>query len=324
LIRTNVHNLPYPWQRFAEDKNYTKANADFSVSELIKPPRVVQLTAKNSDRIVVDLSEEVASLIGTAMHDRLAQYVDPKDQAEEIMVAEVCGVKVKGQPDLYEVLAMDGDTLWDYKLCSVWAWMLDGKNEWEQQLNFYCELRRRLGKPQPKRLMVCAAFTDWHKSEAQNSVDYPDAKALVMPVHLWTPDQQRVLLEKRVELHKAARAAAVEDLPRCTTYAEAARKNECWEKPATYAVIKPGREKAVKLFKIADYPKPADALAEANELAKAEKGHVVKRLAARTRCEQWCSASPFCSQYEEFKAERDAGIKAEAAAKRGELQPGLL
>ena len=121
---------------------YDKHAADISISQLVKRPRAAALELLHDDEIVVDVSEELWMLLGSAVHAVIAADDKGASQLkEERLFMEVEGWKISGKPD---VLSLDG-VLTDYKVTSVWSFTFIDKPEWETQLNFYAELLRSTG-----------------------------------------------------------------------------------------------------------------------------------------------------------------------------------
>jgi len=64
---TNVHRLPQSIVAAVTNDPYV-GGGDISTTKLIDSPRIRQLTAINRDRITIDVSERVWSLLGQAVH----------------------------------------------------------------------------------------------------------------------------------------------------------------------------------------------------------------------------------------------------------------
>jgi hypothetical protein len=96
----------------------------------------------------------------------------------------------------------------------------------------------------------------------------------VIPVPLWTAEEQDNFLNERVRLHQAARPEPCTD-------------EERWKTSDVWALMKEGRKSAVKLF---------SSEMEANSAAdSAGNGHsVVHRRGEYKRCANYCSVSHGC------------------------------
>ena len=65
---TNEYGAPDEIVRAIQNDSYTKGGADFSVTELIKPPQIRRLWSEHEEDISVDVSDEMFKLLGTAVH----------------------------------------------------------------------------------------------------------------------------------------------------------------------------------------------------------------------------------------------------------------
>ena len=87
-----------------------------SVTGLIQPPRIRQLTARHRDEITIDASDRIWMLVGSNTH-AIIERADQKDALqEERLSMEVAGWKVTGATDLYEA-----GVITDFKTTSVWS-----------------------------------------------------------------------------------------------------------------------------------------------------------------------------------------------------------
>ena len=129
-----------------------------------------------------------------------------------------------------------------------------------------------------EKAQIVVIYRDWSKLEARRSSDYPRHQVQVFDVPLWALDHIGKWIYERVEAHQAAR----ETLPECTP-------EERWEKPTVWAVMKEGRERAVKL-----HDSEQSAVKHREELGG--KHYVQERPGEQVRCANYCSARPFCTQ----------------------------
>ena len=58
-ILTNDYKAPQAIVNAIQNDPYTKDGADFSITELIKPPQIRRLWKKHEDKIIVDVREEI-------------------------------------------------------------------------------------------------------------------------------------------------------------------------------------------------------------------------------------------------------------------------
>jgi hypothetical protein len=103
-------------------------------------------------------------------------------------------------------------------------------------------------------------------------------------------------IKSRLREYERCRELQDDNIPPCAP-------TERWDKPATYAVMKPGRKSAVKLF---------DSIQEANERA-AELGStyfVENRQGESTKCRHYCLCCRFCNHYQAMTQEVELRIAA--------------
>lgn len=283
---TNRYNLPAPLVKAVSLTRHELDNDPnaIRVSEVIMPVQLRALLRRHEEEIEEDAADRIFSLLGTLLHDRLEQ--NAKDlvdcTTEEALSTEVLGWKVTGHYDLSE-FTLDGELLTDWKLTSIYA-MQDKtlKFEWEAQVNIYAELIRLAGK-QVSKAQIVAIGRDWSKRRAERESDYPQRQVICRPVYLWTSQQVRTYLERRIALHQAAQREGT--WPECTP-------EERWATPEIWAVMKKGNKRAVKLHYDAG---SADTHIEKATKDKA-KLFIEYRPGESVRCKSYCPVSRFCQQ----------------------------
>ena len=279
---TNVHNVPQPLVTLAEGQYYSKGKSDYSVTELMSPPRVQRLRAQNDEAIVQDVSEMLWPLLGSALHVVMERGETAGWTSEERLFAEVDGQIVSGAIDLQEVTP-EGIGIVDYKFTSAWAVMND-KIEWEQQLNVYKWLVERVKKMPVKSLRICALIRDFSRHDTGRE-GYPQAPIHMVDIPMWDAVKAEGYVRERLEMHRNSKLSADfgEALPECSP-------EERWMSETTYAVKREGRKTAIRVFKTMD---------EATELAGKEKGYVETRLGEPKRCTgNYCGVAQWCDQYQ--------------------------
>jgi len=284
---TNKFNVPETLVALASRDYYTKGQSDYSVTEIISPPRIQRLRRKHFEEIEQDVSDMLWMLLGTALHVVAERSEVSGHTNEERLSAGVNGIILSGAIDLQKDEA-DGITITDYKFTSAWALMND-KPEWEQQQNIYKYLVERVKKKPVKGLKICALIRDWSRRDAQNKPDYPQAPIQMVDIPMWTFDRTEAFIKERVELHRDSKVSADwgEELPLCT-------EEERWVRQTTYAVKKDGRKTAIRVFDTQD---EADALLK--EMPEKDKGFIEIRKGEAVRCTgNYCGVSQWCSQYQ--------------------------
>lgn len=283
---TNLQGLPQPIVDAITNDPYDSGASDISITRLISPVRQVELIRRHADEITEDASDRIWAIMGQLGHsilERAAKDKNGKDSgniAEKRLFAEVQGWKVSGQVDLIS------GVLTDYKFTSTYAVKEGVKTEWVQQLNLNRWLAHKNGIAVEK-LEIIAILRDWSKPEAMRNPDLPQAQVIVLPVEVWSLEAAEAFMEQRVWLHQSARAASDADLLECSS-------EEMWERPEKYAVKKIGGVRASKLY---------DTEREARAAVK-QGQEVEHRPGERPRCQSYCSASPFCSQFKAWEGSK--------------------
>ena len=278
---TNVHNLPEPLVTLARREYYSKGAAQYSVTEIMSPPKIRRMREKYDDQIVTDVSSMLWSLLGSALHVVMERGETSGWIKEERLFAEVDGVSISGAIDLQEE-GEAGITIYDYKFTSAWAVMQE-KEEWIQQLNIYKWLVETVKQRKVVGLKICAMVRDYSKHDLREA--YPAAPICVVDIPLWDSVKTEMYIRERLEMHRESkmRADFEEDLQNCSN-------EERWMSETTFAVKREGRKTAIRVFK---------TIEEATELAEKEKGYVETRLGEPRRCTgDFCGVSQWCAQYQ--------------------------
>jgi hypothetical protein len=278
---TNVHNVPQPLVTLAEGKYYSKGKSDYSVTELMSPPRVQRLRARHDDGMVSDVSEMLWPLLGSALHVVMERGETEGWVSEERLFSELDGVTISGAIDLQE-RTFAGVNIVDYKFTSAWA-VMNEKIEWEQQLNVYKWLVERVKKTPVRALRICALIRDFNRHETKEG--YPKAPIHMVEIPMWDAVKAEAYVRERLDMHRQSKLASDfgEPLIECSP-------EERWMSETTYAVKRDGRKTAIRVFK---------TLEEAKELAGKEKGYVETRLGESKRCAgNYCGVAQWCDQYQ--------------------------
>jgi hypothetical protein len=269
---------------FARQDRYSKGTSDISVTTLIDAPRVNILKQQEHSNIEVDATDMIWPLLGTAVHHML-ESATPKGNVtmEERLFVDINGWVVSGQIDHQEEVG-GFIHISDYKVTSVWS-VIYGKEDWVRQLNCYAQLVRMAKGKDVRSVRIVAILRDWQRREAQFKPEYPQSPVVSVDIPLWPEAEALSYMQDRVTMHQEAQAAwdTQEAVVECSD-------EERWTKPDTWAVVKKGAKRATKVF---DSNK--DAINHA--LALGVQYLVQERKGGRTRCENYCSVSDFCTQW---------------------------
>ena len=268
---TNNYGAPDSIVDAIRNDPYTKDGADFSVTELIKPPQIRRLWQDYEDEISVDVREEVWKLLGKGVHSAIEQ-ADSEGTKEQRFHAEHDGVTISGAIDLIG----DDGSVTDYKVTSTYSVQRGLKEDWEKQLNLYAWLLRQNDITATKLNIVCIC-RDWVRSRV-GKYNYPESMVVVLSVPIWRDGRQDDYLDQRVRVH--TQEATIPCTP-----------EERWARGAYQ--VNPTHSGGGK-------PRSFDSLQEAtNYINKQKTGSysVVDGNAKYIRCESWCEVADFCPQW---------------------------
>jgi hypothetical protein len=271
----------------ASDDQYSKGESDYSVTEILSPPRINRLRKKHYTEMQSDVSDMIWMLLGTALHVVAERSVVDGHTNEERLFLTVDDIILSGAIDLQRN-DHDGTVITDYKFTSAWSLMHD-KPEWIQQQNIYRYIYEKVKKTPVKGLQICAFIRDFSRRKAQSDSSYPQATIQVIEIPMWTMDETEAYIKARIEMHRESKVNADwdEELPLCS-------EEERWMRDTTYAVKKDGRKTAVRVF---------DNEVEAQELLASmtakDKAFVEVRKGEAVRCTgNYCGVSKWCSQFQ--------------------------
>ena len=220
--------------------DYSRGDAQISVTQLIDSPRVVQLQKEHADKQSKDVVDFVWSRFGTSVHLMFEESLKATESpaiTEERLFTEWKGWKLSGAIDIQEV-EDDGVTISDFKVTSVWS-VINAKSSWHKQLNAYAYLVRKAKGQTVKKLQIVAILRDWQRRKAQMEPDYPNSPIHLVDIPMWSVKDTDQYMLDRVRVHQQAEFDHMTGgvLPPCTGA-------ERWEKPTTFAVNKKGRKRA--------------------------------------------------------------------------------
>lgn len=236
---TNLYGLPQSVFEALERKEYSRGEADISVTELIDSPRVRTLKNIHADKLTIDAEALLPSFLGTCFHKGLESGTKTGTPERRLDTLEQ-GWILSGGMDHYH----DG-VLTDYKTATCWKTKLDcpdGRIEdFENQLNVYAHILRKHGVS-VQALKIFILFKDWNKRGANDAKKrdqifepyvqggYPERSWLHFEMKLWSEDAASAYVTNRVLAHQGAEKS----LPPCTSK-EMWRGNRC----AGYCAVAP-------------------------------------------------------------------------------------
>lgn len=269
---TNIHDLPQALVDAVRNDPYT-GGGDISVTKLIDSAQRRVLLKKFGSAVVEDVSERIWSLLGQAVHTIL-ERANKSDIVEQRLFADVEGWKLSGQ---FDRMDLHNETLDDYKCTSTYKVMMSDMKDWERQLNVLRWLAVQNGYKVGK-LRIIAILRDWRKSDAKRKPDYPQKPVATIDIPVWPLDETYQYIRDRISLHQAAEAGGTHI---------GCSDEERWYEGTTYALMKVGGKRAIKIFE-----RKEDAESAVTD------GYVVEtRRGGYRRCAEYCEVSEFCEQY---------------------------
>jgi hypothetical protein len=279
--------------------NYSSGGADYSVTTLLNPPRIVHLEKRHLHKIKRYVKEQLGSFIGTAIHEYmercLSKVPNTPYTCEERLAITIDDRVVSGAYDFVEDNPVAPD-MWDLKTTSTWKAIFGDKFDWTAQQNMYRYLYWYHKKKKLKTIRIMAMFMDWSAREMQRyGGKYPREKAVEYSLARWGIDKTYKYMQERVAIMKAEEDTADDDLPLCTY-------EDMWSKPDKYAVHAIKRKNALR---VCDSEKDAEAwmsgyLTKDSCKHKIDQLYLECRPAVRTRCDSWCPCNVYCNQYNDY------------------------
>lgn len=301
MIITNPNELPQAFvDAVTPDATRGMDPLRLSITDLINPPLMRTLRHQHWHEMSETADSRVWLLLGTAVHE----YLDSRTPgASEVKITIKIGkFTVVGVIDLVE-----GEVIADYKVTSVYSFLLGEKIEWEQQLNCYAYLLRKQAEIdgvefKVRGLKIVAILRDHKESMTLRDPDYPKSAIYQKQIRMWSPEEQDRFIESRVELHEKASMGVIE---KCTNH-------EKYHKDDKYAVKAAG---IVKAKRVLDSREEAEKWIEEHAVdAKGKKlgpYEIELRAGEDTRCLRFCPVRNFCedNRYrgQEVPEEDDAG-----------------
>lgn len=284
MILTNKLNLP---QAFVNAVSNVRHNdyKTLSATTLLKGNKEIILTHRHFDEITQDVSDLVWASFGSAFHLFMENQEDDSFKEEKFEVS-LFDWKITGKVDRYD---LKNETIEDWKTTSVWKIIKKEFTEWRIQGLIYAWLMKQNGL-NVRHIRFVALLKDHSKTEARRSSSYPQD-----PVYIYEYDVNEDELKKTEEFIKAKlsnfiKITKYEDdvIPECSP-------EERWVTPVTYAVMKDGRKKALKVFESED---EAQKFIDEQEKDK-DKLSIEERKGLDKKCMEYCPCAQFCSYYQQ-------------------------
>ena len=293
MIITNKLCLPQPFVD-AASSDYVYLPKRYSVTTVLnKGVMQMMLERRYADKITEDAADLVWAIFGTAVHSILENSKETDTQIKEnkISVPVGNGYTISGIFDLYDDAS---GTVVDYKTTSAWKIVHNELDDYRMQILAYAWMLRQIGFD-AKAGEVVIMLKDWSRSKALASHDYPQHPVFVKRWSFGPGDFDNIerIIRDRFELIAQCEIVDDEYLPECTPA-------ERWSTPTTWAVMKPGRKSALRVFNDEQ---------SAQELAALDPSYeIVVRPGRDVRCDSYCPCAEFCPRVKRIQKELEKSV----------------
>jgi hypothetical protein len=316
MILTNNYELPEPYVDLVQEylKQYSKGGADYSATELYRPPYQRRLEIEHKDEITSDVSDHVYKLLGSAFHfyaEHLLRGVETyskvllknikKYEIEERLFAELDGKTISGQADI-----ITSKQIFDWKVTGVWG-LRRVKEEWMYQLNILRWLAFKNGKERStdrggkgiQGLCNIGIGRDWMWRQAQKGRkegnNYPPIPVVAINHNKWSPKKTEAFIRARIILHETTMNLPLDQVEPCSD-------RDRWHQNQKFKVMKPGRETSLRNL---------DTYEEAEEWIAHQQDSVGLKIENNpgeyVRCERFCDVKQWCKAYQGSKPKESEG-----------------
>jgi hypothetical protein len=269
--------------------------AGLSVTTILKPYYQNYLQWVNDDKITEDAMDRFWALFGTAIHVILESGSSTTAIKELSMKFPICFRDANGTNHLFHLTGIldyydpATEILRDYKTTSTWTSIFWDQEKYSDQLNIYKWLLKSIGY-EVKKIEVVLIMRDWNESKTMDP-SYPQSFIEIKDIPIKTDQATEDLIYERFIKHCQAIVDGVTP-DFCTD-------SEKWIKPGSYAIMKTGVKRAVKLHETLSAAELH--LSEIND----SKCYIEKRNDIFTRCDRYCNVNQFCDFYKSRANRKD-------------------
>lgn len=291
---TNNSGLPDALVKALLNDTYNSGDSDYTATSLLKPVQLKALSERYHDQLEEEAEDGLYRLYGQVAHGIL-ERANMLDLAEKRFFTVISNKKVSAQLD---TLSIADGILSDFKFTTSWGFKKDSppKADWIAQLNIQLELLRRNGFD-AKKLQIIGLLRDWQIREAKLNPNYPQSPVAVVEIPMWSREQTVSFIEMRIAEHETAKIMSDEVLPECS-FEERFAGKEAW---AVVKAGKGGKSRAIKNG-VQFSQELAEIICADNPGTRVE----YRRDDPFKRCENYCSVSKFCKQYQRLSAIKQA------------------
>lgn len=291
MIFTNKNNLPAYLHKILTHEYYGGANVvqDFSTTQFGNPVTMTILQHRHKDEIVSDSSDALMRVLGSGVHAvcEMALSKEPNMKLEERLFVNVHGKVIGGQYDLY---LTDSHTLIDFKLTKANSYIFGGReSKYSSQMNINKYILEKNGYMVDK-MDIVEIYRDWDEKKAKIDTKYPPKAINITTIPAVTSAITEYRLKEYIDEYEKLKNTPDNLLPPCPP-------KDRWERGASFAVMKRGASRAVKLFETKD-----EATAFINSGGVSVASHYIEeRVPVPLRCiDGWCEVCSWCPFYADY------------------------
>ena len=309
--------LPLAIWLLNDEYDYIDTPNYISVTTLMKPIKQIVLAQRvPPESKGFDLSDLIASRMGTALHDSIEKAINtngskalrmlgyPKDIIERILVNPTDEQLSSVQHPIVlwtEQRTMSTVGKWtvggkfdlvaegivqDYKSTSSYSWMYGNRDEDHRlQLSIYKWLNQE--KITEDYGIINFIFTDWMKSSAAQNPKYPASRLMSKNLVLTEPHLIQSWVENKLGLLDKYGSAEEEDIPECTS-------EELWMSESAFKYYADAAKTSAKSTK------NFDTLAEANMYRATKNVGIVRIIHGQPKRCAYCPAFVVCKQKDRY------------------------
>lgn len=232
---TNKYGLPKKIVELIEQDNYTYTPHRYSATEILNSTKEIILKRRHKDKLILDASEYINMLFGTAFHT----LMETGEENEEIRLEYKLdnGATLSGRVD-----KITDNKVIDYKTCSVWKIKSGDFKDWEKQGLIYAWLLRKNGV-YIEYVRFIAFMKDFSKGRKEFDSSYPES---AIYIHEFKVTTDAILEIERFILNKINDIEAHLDTP--DNLLPQPSDAELWKTPDQWASFKNGGKRALKIY----------------------------------------------------------------------------
>jgi hypothetical protein len=282
---TNNLGLPEAFVKAVSNVRHNKPGT-LSATTLLQGTKQIVLFDRHFDELEQDAADLVWATFGTAYHSIMEKQEDDSFK-EEYFETNVANWKVTGRVDRYD---LENEILEDWKTASVWKVIYKSFDDWKAQGLTYAWLMKKAGL-NVKKCRFIALLKDHSKKDAKYKADYPQKPVYIFSFDVTEQDLEETekRITSKIEQINAAYKLGDDDIEPCSP-------EERWETAPKYAVMKPGRKTALKVF---------DVRADADLFLMEQPAgcFIEERKGECKKCMDYCPCKEFCNFYKSLQIE---------------------